>query len=254
MSTTPDAVYSPTRFAAPAEPHAVRTVAIVGAGRVGTALARALVEVGYDVRVVGPGDPDGIRLIVEVVAPGAQAMDASAAMREADLVFIAIPLHRIDSLDPALLRGKIVVDVMNYWAPIDGTLAEFEAARQGTSAVIAQRWKGAHVVKTLNHIGYHDIESDRRKAGATDRRALAVAADHHRAAATVMSVVDTIGFDALYAGDLARGIQLEAGGEVFGVRLDAPTLAQTLSRVEWSPGGDSGTGRPDSRVMRAIST
>lgn len=92
-----------------------------------------------EVRVVSPGSADDIRLIVDVVASGAHAREANDAMHEADVVIVAIPLHKLDSLDSALLEGRVVVDVMNYWAPIDGTLAEFEEATTGTSPVVAQR-------------------------------------------------------------------------------------------------------------------
>jgi predicted dinucleotide-binding enzyme len=229
MSTTSDAVYSPERFAAPAAPRPVSTVTIFGAGRVGTALARALVASGHEVRVVGSGDSESIRLIVDVLAPGARAMTPTEAVAGADVIIVAIPLHKIDTLDPAVLDGAIVVDVMNFWAPIDGDLPEFADSTEGTSPRIAARWPGARVVKAFNHIGYHDIEGDRQPAGSPERRALAVSSDDHEAAATVMSLVDDAGFDALYAGPLSTGVALEAGGEIFGVRLGRDELARLLA-------------------------
>ncbi|PKQ26112.1 MAG: NADP oxidoreductase [Actinobacteria bacterium HGW-Actinobacteria-4] len=220
MSTNASVEYSRAPYAAPAHPRDVSTIAILGAGRVGTALARGLVEAGFDVRVAGPGNPDQISLIVEVVAPGAQALSAADAVAGADLVIVAVPLHKIATVDPSLLNGTLVVDVMNYWEPIDGHIPRFAEAPEGTSAIVARMFPGAQVVKTLNHIGYHDIESDRREPGDVGRRALAVASDHAEAAATVMMVIDKLGFDPIYAGDLADGVVLEAGGGVFGVRLD----------------------------------
>jgi predicted dinucleotide-binding enzyme len=228
MSTNASLEYSSSRFAAPAEPQSVRSIAILGAGRVGTVLARGLVEAGYEVRIAGEGDPDHIRLIVEVVAPGADAARAADAVADADLVIIAVPLHKIETVDAALLDGKTVVDVTNYWQPVDGGLAAFTEAPEGTSAIVAQLFPGARIVKAFNHIGYHDIESDRRPPGDPRRRALAVASDHPDAAATVMGVVDRMGFDALYLGDLSTGVLLEAGGGVFGVRLGREEFANLL--------------------------
>ncbi len=213
----------------PAEPLPAATVAILGAGRVGTVLARSLVDTGVDVRVVGSQSPEDIRLIVDIVAPGARALAAHEAIPDADVVIIAVPLHKIDTVDARLFEGKIVVDVMNYWEPIDGHLADFTDAPHGTSLIIAQKLKGARLVKAFNHIGYHDIESDRRPSGATDRRALAVASDDAQAAATVMNLIDRIGFDPLYAGTLKEGKALEAGGEIFGVRYGKAKLAALLS-------------------------
>lgn len=229
MSTTASTAYSLRDFSAPAEPTPVTTIAIIGAGRVGTALARGLVEAGYDVRVAGRRDPSDIALLVEVIAPGAKPQLAAEAVADADLVIVAVPLHRFDTLDMSQLEGKMVVDVMNYWEPIDGSLPQFDAVDNGTSSVVAARMAGAQVVKAFNHIGYHEIESDRSKPGTPERRALAVSSDHPTAAATVMAVIDRLGFDALFAGDLSSGVHLEAGGEVFGRRLTHAQLAQALS-------------------------
>lgn len=206
----------------------VTTIAILGAGRVGTTLARVLANAGFDVRVAGPAGPEGIRLIVEVVAPGARALDASDAIDGADVVILAIPLHRLHTIDPALLDGRVVVDVMNYWPPIDGNLPEFDDAVSGTSTVVAQRLQGARIVKAFNHIGYHDIETDARPPGANDRRAIAVASDDRLASDMVMSMIDATGFDPVDAGPLERGRLLEAGGDVFGVRMGAEQLRSVL--------------------------
>lgn len=202
---------------------------IFGAGRVGTALARALVASRYDVRIVGSGPANGIELIVNVLAPGAVPMDANPAVADADVVILAVPLHKLDTIDAELLTGKIVVDVMNYWEPIDGALPEFQHLNTITSRVISRHLAAASVVKAFNHIGYHDIETDRREPGDPDRRALAVAGDDHAAVALVMEMVHRIGFDAVNAGGLDESGILEAGGPVFGARLTRHTLKQHLS-------------------------
>ena len=61
------------------------------------------------------GDPDDIALITELVIPGTEPRWAADAVADADIVVLAIPLHRFLDLDPGLLNGKIVVDAMNYW-------------------------------------------------------------------------------------------------------------------------------------------
>ena len=58
-----------------------------------------------------------------------------------------------------LLSGKLVIDAMNYWPATDGRLPPpFDDEGIGTSEVVAERLRDADVVKTLNHIGYHDLE------------------------------------------------------------------------------------------------
>ena len=77
---------------------------------------------------------------------------------------LAIPLHKFATLDPALLAGKLVVDAMNYWPPVDGVQEMFEDSQYGSSEIVQHRLARSTVVKTLNHIGYHEIEDERRPA------------------------------------------------------------------------------------------
>jgi predicted dinucleotide-binding enzyme len=85
-------------------------------------------------------------------------------------VLLAIPLHRFATFDPALVAGKLVVDTMNYWPAIDGVLKTFEDRRYGSSEIVQHRLARSTVVKTLNHIGYHELDED---AGRRARRGAA---------------------------------------------------------------------------------
>src|SRR5690606_25588310 len=154
---------------------AVHTVAVLGVGRVGTAIARALLDAGYRVLVAASGDPERIAPIARIVAPGAEPRWAKEAIADADLVVLSIPLHRVPDLDPAPLAGKIVIDGMNYWPPVDGVIPVFEDAPHGSSSVVQDLLTGSRVVKTFNHTGYHDLEPDRRPPEHPERLGLAVA-------------------------------------------------------------------------------
>jgi predicted dinucleotide-binding enzyme len=71
-----------------------RPLGIVGAGKAGTAIARAAVAGGYDVAISGSGSTERIEPIVEVLAPGARSLTTEEVVRHADLIVLAIPLHR----------------------------------------------------------------------------------------------------------------------------------------------------------------
>ena len=202
----------------------VERVAILGAGRVGTALARALVDAGYDVTIAGSGDPALVEMIVAVVAPGARAGWAADAVADADMVVLALPLHRLVTVDAALLRGRLVVDAMNYWPPVDGRIARFDDAPRGTSSVVQELFPDARVVKTLNHTGYHDLEPDRRPSGHPERRAMGVAGDGAADVAAAAEVIERIGYDAVRLDSLAAGRLLQPGEAPFGARLSAPEI------------------------------
>ena len=170
---------------------------IVGAGKIGTAIARAAVGGGYDVAISGSGAADRIELIVEVLAPGAQAVTTEAVVRHADLIVLAVPMHRFRDLSHDLFAGKILVDAMNYWEEIDGLDEELAAAPCGTSVVVQEWFPSSRVVKSLNHLGYFKFEQGRRPRGAADRLAMAAAGNDPEAVAAVLQLIDRLGFDAV---------------------------------------------------------
>jgi predicted dinucleotide-binding enzyme len=203
-------------------------IAVLGAGHVGPVIARVALEGGYQVSIAASGDPETIELITQVLAPGAEARWAADAIEKADIVVMAIPLHKFAALDPALVAGKLVVDVMNYWPSIDGVLQLFEDRQYSSSEIVQHRLSLSVVVKTLNHIGYHQLEDERRPAGSPDRRALGVASDDPQADDAVAELIERIGYDVVRLGRLSAGRLLEPGGPVFGVSLRRADFEQAV--------------------------
>jgi predicted dinucleotide-binding enzyme len=202
-------------------------LAVLGAGHVGPVIARLAVKAGYPLTIATSGDPEDIALITELIVPGAQPRWAADAVADADIVVLAIPLHRFLDIDPMLLNGKLVVDAMNYWPASDGVLKAFED--DGSSEIVARRLTGSTVVKALNHIGYHELEDRARPAGAPDRRAAGVAGDGLAAAAAIAGLVDRIGYDPVRLESLRAGRALQPGGPVFGAVLTRPEFEQAVS-------------------------
>jgi predicted dinucleotide-binding enzyme len=205
-----------------------RRLGIVGAGRVGTTIARAAIAAGYDVAISGSGPAERIALIVEVLAPGARPASTDEVVRHADLIVLAVPMHRFRELPHDLFAGKILIDAMNYWEEIDGVDQELTTAPAGTS-VVAQEWfPSARLVKSLNHITYYKFDAGRRPHGAPGRIAIAAAGDDRAAVAAVMQLIDRLGFDAVDAGPLEAGLALEPDGSVFGASYSADDLTNLL--------------------------
>ena len=196
-----------------------RRIAVLGAGHVGPVIARLGLDAGFEVAIAGSGSPEKIALMTQVVIPGAKPRWAGDAVEGADVVVLAFPLHRFATFDPALVAGKLVVDAMNYWPPVNGVQAMFEDHRYSSSEIVQRRLARSTVVKTLNHVGYHEMEDDRRPAGSRDRRALGVAGDDPAAVDAVAEVIERIGYDAVRLDTLSAGRLLEPGGPVFGVSL-----------------------------------
>jgi predicted dinucleotide-binding enzyme len=194
-------------------------IAVLGAGHSGSVIARMAVEAGYHVAIAASGDPQRIALITQVLVPGAEPRWAVDAVADADVVVLAIPIHRFAAFDADLVAGKVVVDVMNYWPPMDGIQETFEDQESGSSEIVQRRLARSTVVKTLNHIGYHEMDDDRRPEGSPHRRALGVAGDDPAAVDVVADLIERIGYDTVRLESLRAGRLLEPGGPVFGAVL-----------------------------------
>lgn len=204
-------------------------IGIYGAGKVGTALARLFIAAGYEVLIAGSPRQTALELLVGVVAPGARVVDAERLAEDAEVVIVAVPFGKADTVPWSRFDGKIVVDAMNYWPPVDGNIEAIDRDPRSTSEIHAAINPAARLVKSFNHLGYHDMEDDAMPPGSPLRRAIAVAGDDTDAREAVARLVDAMGFDAVDAGPLAAGRALEPGGSVFGRELSRDELAGLLS-------------------------
>ena len=202
---------------------------IVGAGKFGTTVARAAIAAGYDVAISGSGPADDIALTVDVLAAGAHAATTDEVVRHADIIVLAVPTHRFRELPRDLFAGKILIDAMNYWQPVDGDDPELTAAPGGTSTIVQGRFPTARVVKSLNQLGYHQLEETQRPMGEPDRIAIGAAGDDRLAVRRVMRLLDRLGFDPVDAGPLKNGSALEPDGSPIAATYSAEQLSELVS-------------------------
>jgi NADPH-dependent F420 reductase len=178
------------------------SIAIIGAGNVGTALATSMTRAGYDVAISAA---DAAHAQRAAQASGARAaQDNRSAVRDADVVVLAIPYvaagESVASEIAPLVEGKVVVDATNPIAPDCQSLVT-----NGTSAAetFQQRLPKAKVVKAFN-----SMFASRMAAPDADVDAF-VAADDEEAKRQVLSLVDSLGFRSLDVGPLSFARHLE---------------------------------------------
>ncbi|MFN8831983.1 MAG: NADPH-dependent F420 reductase [Labrys sp. (in: a-proteobacteria)] len=188
-------------------------IAIIGTGNVGGAIARGLAGKGHEVRL-GARDPKGAEVTALAAAVGASVALPSEAARQADIVILALPWTTAESAIAALgdLTGKTVIDCMNPLGMVGGSLGLTIGHTTSGGEIVQNLIPGAHVVKTLNQVGA-EIMAD---AGSLPHRPVMFMAGNDAAAKErVASLLATLGFEALDAGDLTKARILEPFGMVW---------------------------------------
>jgi len=215
----------------------IKTVGILGAGKVGIVLAQLLLKGGYSVLIAGSGSPEKIALSVKVLAPGAVALTKEQVAQDADVVILALPLGKYQTIPEEALRGKLVIDAMNYWWEVDGKRDDLEGLKLSTSEIVQNFLPESRVVKAFSHIGYHELHDETKPEGASGRKAIAIAGNDDNDLQTVSKLVNDLGFDPIVIGTLAIGVRLEPGSEVFGAHVNAKTLRRMIERFPDTPRG-----------------
>jgi predicted dinucleotide-binding enzyme len=204
-------------------------IGIIGSGHIGGTLTRRLSTLGHDVTVTNSRGPQSLTDLA--AETGATAGTLEEAVRDAELVVVAIPLKAVPALPAELFDGKVVVDANNYYPQRDGDIAELLDRSLSSSRWTAEHLKGARLVKTFNNIQAAHLMDNGRPAGAGDRIALPVAGDDAQAKQIVMELVDSLGFDAVDAGTLDESWRQQPDTPVYGTDRDAEGVRKGLAEA-----------------------
>lgn len=210
----------------------IKNVGILGAGKVGIVLAQLALKAGYHVRISGSGSVEKIAMTIETLVPGAVPATNQGVVAKSDLIILAIPLSRYKNIKSKLLKGKLVIDAMNYWWETDGIREEVLDPSSTSSEQVQQYFNKSTVVKTFKHMGYHNLQEEAKPAGADNRKALFVTGDNQAAVDQVAEFVDSMGFDTVVHYNIADGIMTEPGSELFGASLTKADLQNVIDHFD----------------------
>jgi predicted dinucleotide-binding enzyme len=208
------------------------TIGIIGAGNIGSQVARAAIAVGYDVVISNSRGPETLADLVAELGPKARAATAEEAAAAGDVALVAVPLKNYADVPVEPLAGKVVIDANNYYFERDGRIPTLDRGLDTTSGMLQRHLVDSKVAKGFNHIMAADITTDGKPAGAENRRALATASDFEEAAELVQNLYDELGFDTVNVGPLAESWRVERDQPAYVSRQNRAELVENLTKAK----------------------
>ena len=207
------------------------TIGIIGAGHIGSQVARKAVELGYDVVISNSRGPETLAALVAELGPRARAATPAEAAASGDFAVVTVPFRSLGSVPVEPLAGKIVIDTGNYYWERDGHVPALDAFEATSSGLVQEHLPASKVAKGFNHIRYSEITTDGTPAGTPNRRALATASDYPEASELVTKLYDEFGFDTVNIGPLSESWRAERDRPAYVARQTAAELSENLAKA-----------------------
>jgi predicted dinucleotide-binding enzyme len=208
------------------------TIGFIGAGHIGSQVARLAIASGYDVVLSNSRGPETLAVLVKELGPKARAATANEAAQSGEIVVVSIPLKAIQSVPVEPLVGKVVIDTNNYYPQRDGHIAELDQEKVTSAELLQRHLPKSKVVKVFNHIYAAELTTHGSPRGTANRRALVIAGDDANAKATITKLIDQFGFDSVDAGAAKDSWRIQPGTPAYGPRRNAEQLKADLAAAK----------------------
>jgi predicted dinucleotide-binding enzyme len=207
------------------------TIGFIGSGHIGSSVAKAAIQHGYDVIMSNSRGPETLGDLIAELGPHARAATSTEAAAGADFAVVTVPLKAALDVPVEPLAGKIVIDTNNYYFERDGHIPEIDEHRITVSGLLQRHLPDSKVAKGFNHIQSDQILTDATPPGTPGRRALATASDSPEAIELVTRFFDEIGFDTVVIGPLSESWRIDRDMPGYGGKLDAQQLSAKLAEA-----------------------
>ncbi len=208
------------------------TLGLIGAGHIGSQLARLAIANGYSVVISNSRGPETLSGLVAELGPKARAATPAEAAKAGDIVVVTLPLKNYKTVPVEPLAGKVVIDTNNYYPQRDGQIPELDNESTTVSELLQAHLPKSKVVKAFNHLYAASLTTDGQPAGSNNRRALVIAGDDKDAKETVTRLIDQFGFDTVDVGPLKEGWRIQRDTPGYGPRRNAEELRRDLAAAK----------------------
>ena len=205
-------------------------IGIIGAGMIGSTLAKLWVDAGHDVRLASR-HPDELKSTVEGLGTRASAGTPQDAATFGEVVMVTVPLKAVPDLARELapaLAGKIVLDTGNAYERRDGAVAAQASAHpRGSAGWAAAMFPGSRWVKAFNTVYFKTLQAEAHRK--RDRVGIPLASDDAAALETAAALVRDAGFDPVPVGSLSRGKDFEPDTKPYNTGMSGQELRTLLN-------------------------
>jgi 8-hydroxy-5-deazaflavin:NADPH oxidoreductase len=189
----------------------VKSVGIIGAGRLGQAMAQTARRAGRQVVIANSRGPQSLTSLVRELGEGVSAGTVKAAAA-ADIVVLAVMWQDVSQAVKGLeWDARIVIDPTNDFerSDLDG---------RTSSEVVAELVRPARVVKAANTLQAAILGSDPHEAGG--QRVIFLSGDDADAKGEVVALFEDAGFSVIDLGGLREGgLMQQVGAPLAGHNL-----------------------------------
>ena len=208
-------------------------IGIIGAGNIGGTLARHLARLGHQVSIANSRGPQSLAALAQRI--GAKPVTVAEAARAGDVVIVSIPEKNVPDLPRGLFASVpdsvAVVDTGNYYPELrDGRIDAIDRGLLDSQWVSQQL--GCPVIKAFNNIYAQSLLEKGTPRGTAGRVALPVSGDSPTAKATVLRLVDELGFDPVDDGGLDDSWRQQPGTPAYCRDFDAGALRRALAEAD----------------------
>jgi len=206
-------------------------IGVIGSGNIGGNLGKHWAKAGHEV-LFSSRHPEELNDIVREAGGKSKAVSIEKAFEaKADVYLLAVPYKALDRLSE-LYAGeygrKVIIDATNPYPERDGEMAqEVKDSNRNASEYTAMKFNTAKTAKAFNTIYADHLKNKAFRE--TDKLAIPYAAQDQQSKETTRKLIEDIGFDAVYVGDLTQTKIMDPDEKIYGQSVNREQLEKMIS-------------------------